>query len=57
MNPRPVAQDNTAIVEGPQKGRFLERVLTSPSTEKALAAAVTNVMAPMARVACGHNRK
>lgn len=36
-----------------QKGLFLDRVLISPRTEKALAAAVTKLMAPMARVACG----
>lgn len=35
-----------------QKGLFLDRVLISPRTEKALAAAVTKLMAPMARVAC-----
>lgn len=36
-----------------QKGLFRDRVLISPRTEKALAAAVTKLMAPMARVACG----
>lgn len=36
-----------------QKGLFLDLVLISPRTEKALAAAVTKLMAPMARVACG----
>lgn len=37
-----------------QKGLFLDRVFISPRTEKALAAAVTKLMAPMARVACRH---
>lgn len=40
-----------------QKGLFLDRVLMSPKTEKALAAAVTKLMAPMARVACGDKRR
>lgn len=35
-----------------QKGLFRDRVLISPKTEKALAAAVTKLMAPMALVAC-----
>lgn len=48
-----VEQDSAAIVEGLQKGLFLERVLIIPRTEKALAAAVTKLIAPMARVACG----
>lgn len=39
-----------------QKGLFLERVLISPRTEKALAAAVTKLIAPMAREACGAQR-
>lgn len=51
-----VAQDSAAVVEGLQKGRFLERVLISPRTEKALAAAVTKLIAPMARVACGRGK-
>lgn len=40
-----------------QKGLFLDRVLISPRTEKALAAAVIKLMAPMARVACGGERE
>lgn len=36
-----------------QNGLFLDLVLISPRTEKALAAAVIKLMAPMARVACG----
>lgn len=40
-----------------QKGRFLDRVLISPKTEKALAAAVTMLMAPMALEACRDKRE
>lgn len=39
-----------------QKGLFRDRVLISPKTEKALAAAVTKLMAPMALVACGEKK-
>lgn len=42
----PFSEENSC-----QKGLFLDRVLISPRTEKALAAAVTKLMAPMARVA------
>lgn len=40
-----------------QKGLFLDRVLISPRTENALAAAVTKLMAPMALVACQQKKE